>query len=194
MRVNLLTSDLTSRAKGRGNSRARILKAADELARESGPGHISLEAVAERAGISKGGLLYNFPSKAALLKAMVAEHLKDAEKEFGEVREREGPGVEPMLRFLIGRIREADRCARKPPIGFLVAVAENPELLDPVRDFHAQLVRSLRAASSDLSGALVVYLALEGIRSLDLMETNVLSPQEREQVLQRLALIASDIE
>lgn len=194
MRVNLLTSDLTSRPRGRGNSRARILKAADELAREIGPGHISLEAVAERAGMSKGGLLYNFPSKAALLKAMVAEHLKDAEKEFAEVREREGPGVEPMLRFLVERISEAERCARKPPIGFLAAIAENPELLDPVRDFHARLVQSLREAAADLPGALVVYLALEGIRSLDLMETNVLSSEEKAQALHRLNRMASDLE
>ncbi|TIV96394.1 MAG: TetR family transcriptional regulator, partial [Mesorhizobium sp.] len=43
----------------RANSREKILAAAADVAREAGPGSLSLEAVASRAGVSKGGLLYN---------------------------------------------------------------------------------------------------------------------------------------
>ncbi|TIP57248.1 MAG: helix-turn-helix transcriptional regulator, partial [Mesorhizobium sp.] len=53
----------------RTNSRDRILAAAADVARESGPGSLSLDAVASRAGVSKGGLLYNFPTKAKLMQA-----------------------------------------------------------------------------------------------------------------------------
>lgn len=44
----------------RPSSREKILAAAAELADIVGPGNISLDAVAQRAGVSKGGLLYNF--------------------------------------------------------------------------------------------------------------------------------------
>ena len=38
---------------------------------KTGAGKLTLDAVAERAGLSKGGLLYNFPTKDALLQAMI---------------------------------------------------------------------------------------------------------------------------
>lgn len=162
------------------------------MAREVGPGRLSLEAVAERAGISKGGLLYNFPSKSDLLKAMVAEQLKDAEDALDDILSGGGASdANPMLEFLIARADGAAGCARKPPIGFLAAVAENPELLDPARDFHAKLVDCLRKTSRDLPAALIAYLALEGLRSLDLMEMNSLRPAEREAVFEVLARLAA---
>src|SRR5690606_16215879 len=61
------------------SSRERILRAAIELAREIGPAHLSLDAVAARAGLSKGGLLYTFPTKAKLLEAVVEEYMKEHE-------------------------------------------------------------------------------------------------------------------
>lgn len=48
-------------------TRARLLSAADQIAAESGAAGVSLDAVAARAGVSKGGLLYHFPTKVALL-------------------------------------------------------------------------------------------------------------------------------
>ena len=62
--------------KQRANSREKILAAAADVARESGPGNLSLDAVAQRAGVSKGGLLYNFPTKAKLMQALVEHYLQ----------------------------------------------------------------------------------------------------------------------
>lgn len=151
-----------------------------------GAGHISLDAVAERAGISKGGLLYNFPSKAELLKAMVAEHLSEAEAELDRIVSGDNRSANPTLRFLLEQACDAEMHSRKAPMGFLAAVAENPDLLEPVRAFHAKLVQSMRDTSSDLPLALVIYLAHEGLRSLDLLEMATLTPSEREQVIDRL--------
>ena len=55
----------------------RLLDAAERLVSEVGAGHLTLEAVARAAGVSKGGLLYHFPSKEALLQAMIDRHLRD---------------------------------------------------------------------------------------------------------------------
>lgn len=48
-------------------TRDRILDALEELLIEGGAPNITLEAVAARAGVSKGGLLYHFPGKEPLL-------------------------------------------------------------------------------------------------------------------------------
>ncbi|MBQ0819063.1 helix-turn-helix transcriptional regulator, partial [Microvirga sp. HBU67558] len=62
---------MAGRVRGRKSSRERILDAAAELVSEIGSGRLTLDTVAERAGLSKGGLLYNFPTKDALLQGMV---------------------------------------------------------------------------------------------------------------------------
>src|SRR6185503_1133094 len=63
----------------RPNSRGIVLDAADALVSEVGANHMSLDAVAARAGISKGGLLYLFPSKVALLQGMLERYVERLE-------------------------------------------------------------------------------------------------------------------
>jgi len=58
---------------------------------------LTLDAVAREAGLSKGGLLYHFPSKNALIAGMTATLLEDFE---GEVRRRSGADDEEPGRWL----------------------------------------------------------------------------------------------
>ena len=51
-------------------SRERILDAYADVLTDEGECHATLEAVAARAGVSKGGLLYHFPSKDQLAEAL----------------------------------------------------------------------------------------------------------------------------
>ena len=55
--------------------RERILEAADTIARERGVANLTLDLVAEQAAVSKGGLLYHFTTKEALLAGMVERSL-----------------------------------------------------------------------------------------------------------------------
>ncbi|WP_158850230.1 TetR/AcrR family transcriptional regulator [Saccharothrix deserti] len=72
----------TARAKSRGElsgeaSRAKAVQAAVELFATSGFKGTSVARVAEKTGLSQSGLLHHFPSKAALLAAVLEE--RDAE-------------------------------------------------------------------------------------------------------------------
>ena len=53
------------------DTRERILFGAEEVVLRDGVAHLTLEAAASEAGISKGGILYHFPTRAALVAAMV---------------------------------------------------------------------------------------------------------------------------
>lgn len=48
------------------DTRERILRSLRDILARSGNGSVTLEAVAAHAGVSKGGLLYHFPSKSAM--------------------------------------------------------------------------------------------------------------------------------
>ncbi|MFI9507638.1 TetR/AcrR family transcriptional regulator [Nocardia sp. NPDC052566] len=63
------------------NTRDRILDALETLLLEKGMSQVTLENVAAAAGVSKGGLLYHFKSKDALLAGLVRRLSERATKQ-----------------------------------------------------------------------------------------------------------------
>ena len=55
----------------RAARRDQLLDAAERVVRRDGVARLTLDAVAAEAGTSKGGLLYHFASRDALITAMV---------------------------------------------------------------------------------------------------------------------------
>ncbi|MFD1330645.1 TetR/AcrR family transcriptional regulator [Methylopila musalis] len=73
-------SDAHRRRKLPAEVRAQVLDVAAALCVERGLSAMTLEAVARRAGVSKGGLLHHFPSKQALLEGLSDELLADFDR------------------------------------------------------------------------------------------------------------------
>ncbi|MEW6641940.1 MAG: TetR/AcrR family transcriptional regulator [Pseudomonadota bacterium] len=61
--------------------RRALLDAAARLALQHGLAGVSIQAVADAAGVTKGGLFHHFPSKDALLDGMVADLLQRLDDE-----------------------------------------------------------------------------------------------------------------
>lgn len=59
-----------------GLTKTHLLAAAAQIAVEKGLASLTLDAVAQRAGVSKGGLLHYFPNKQSLLESMFLEMLE----------------------------------------------------------------------------------------------------------------------
>ncbi|PBC06147.1 TetR family transcriptional regulator [Mesorhizobium sp. WSM3860] len=172
----------------RANSRDRILAAAADVAREAGPGSLSLDAVANRAGVSKGGLLYNFPTKAKLMQGLVENYLNEFEQAL-EARIAE-TGHEHALSAYV-RL-SADECEEPQPSASWIfsAIAEDPDFLTPIKTFKRQLFERLKAETDDLGSLLICFLAIEGLRSMNLFDSDVLAPEERELLVSSLLKIA----
>ena len=56
--------------------RRALLDCAAQIAAEDGAAAITIQAVATRAGVTKGGLLHHFDSKQALIEAVFADLLE----------------------------------------------------------------------------------------------------------------------
>lgn len=65
----------------RPSSRDRLLDAYEELLVDGEGGEVTLDAVAEAGAVSKGGVLYHFPSKAALADALVERLAAQVERD-----------------------------------------------------------------------------------------------------------------
>jgi len=68
----------------RPSSRDRILDALVEVLLEGGAGSVTLDAVCARAGVSKGGLLYHFGSKADLFDGLTERLAADIRRQIAE--------------------------------------------------------------------------------------------------------------
>ncbi|WP_134499421.1 TetR/AcrR family transcriptional regulator [Microvirga pakistanensis] len=172
-------------ARGRRSSREKILDAAAELVAEIGAGRLTLDAVAERAGLSKGGLLYNFPSKDALLQAMIQRMIDQVSESKEALRTQMEPG--PNLDARVATTSLLNMCCggkmQEVATGMMAAAAENPRLLDPVRQVIAATVEQLKANSDDVEAALLGWLAVEGLSNLEMHKLSPFSDQDREQIV-----------
>ncbi len=167
-------------------ARERLLDAAERIAREIGPGSLSLDAVAQQAGVSKGGLLYHFPSKAKLLEAMVERFLASFDSALEEHARRNDGKRDSVVQAYLEFSLQEHRGHKPPPSGLLAALSENPELLNPVRRYERIFLDRMTANASDPTHALVVFLVIHGLRSMQLLNTEVITPQELEQVTEWL--------
>ena len=166
-------------------SREKILTAASELAMSDGAAHLSLDAVAARAGVSKGGLLYNFPNKAALMRALVERFLDEFRAEL-DGKADEPQGNELAAHYMDQVVKTLDE--KSPPSsGLLAALAEDPCLLAPVKTFNRELLDRMLADAADPGAVLTLFLVLEGMRAQHVFGTDILGEEERRIVLEKIA-------
>jgi AcrR family transcriptional regulator len=171
--------------RGRKNSREKILDAAAELVSEIGSGRLTLDAVAERAGLSKGGLLYNFPSKDALLQGMIQRMIDQVLAEKEALRGQMPPG--PNLEARVSTAALLKMCCggkmQEIATGLLAASAENPGLLDPVREVIGDTLISLKETSEDVDAALLGWLAVEGLSNFEMHGLSPFSIEDRDRIV-----------
>jgi AcrR family transcriptional regulator len=117
------------------DARTRILDAAEAIVQARGVPALTLEAAARDAGVSKGGLLYHFASKEALLAAMLGRLAEAISRDFDAVVAAQPEGRGRVARGLIAWAFEEMACEQQERAAavFLAAFHHDRGLLDPVR-------------------------------------------------------------
>ena len=174
------------------SSRGKILDAAEAIVLESGAGHMTLDAVAERAEVSKGGLLYHFPSKEALLKGMLERLLTLLEERQNEKGKRltEEPGGE-IKAFILSRV-ERDPKREQMGSAVLAAVAHGPTLLQPAREEIRRRLAGMLRSGLSFERAAVIFFAVQGLTLLELLSLSPLSVKERKDFVGELLRLADE--
>jgi AcrR family transcriptional regulator len=173
------------------DSRDTILAAAEAVVLTAGAGHLTLDAVAEAAGISKGGLLHRFPSKEALVGAMVARQIERCEGAISDMRDTlpDTPGRE-LRAYVLGALRDAADTKRICS-ALLAAAANQPKLLAPVRENSRHRLEALATTTGGkLERAAVICLATDGLWLMELLGLSPFKPAERERIINELLQLA----
>jgi AcrR family transcriptional regulator len=180
-----MTKAAAATVSGRTTARAKILTAACEVVRRDGTGSMTLEAVADEAGVSKGGLLYHFPSKDALQRAMVDRLVQDyAEAE----RAHEQSDPDPIGRSARSYVRAGTDTLRNADVwlALVAALGEGPTLLEPWREYCAGWARDDREEGVDPVAAAIARLAADGLWFADVLGLEAVDPKLRREILRRL--------
>jgi AcrR family transcriptional regulator len=163
--------------------RDRILDAAEAVILASGGRRFTLDAVAARAGISKGGLVYSFATKDDLVHAALEREMA----RFREaVRRRVGGGPTGPVELVLAHIEEVldeDDAATQKAAFLVTALVHAPDMLEPVRRYYRLLLDPLRSQDGDMREVRHALLAVEGIflrRGLGFVEV---SADEQKSIL-----------
>jgi AcrR family transcriptional regulator len=175
-------------------TRRAILDAANQIVQQKGVEHLTLEQTAHEAGISKGGLLYHFPSKDALIEGMIHYYLERFTSDLNNAANEEDekkPGR--WTRAYLNTTYEDYQRIPKMSSGLLAAIATNPALLSPMQAGFKEWVQHLEKDGIDPTTAMIVRLAVDGLWLVELFGLAAPDSEMREQVLHALeALIQAN--
>lgn len=164
----------------RGQAKKRILEAASEIVRTEGALALTLDAVAQQAGVSKGGLLYHFPSKDALVKGLLGHHLDQFEAALNT----------SGLPFAEAYVQLGSYDGSQGLIsGMMAALALNPALLEEVRERW----RGWYGRIPQQAGPVVAMLATDGLFMTEVLGMHPTDPQLKPQVLEKMLELAKGV-
>lgn len=181
-----------SKRKNAPDSRNDILDAAQRVVAREGAANLTLDAVAKESGFSKGGLLYNFPSKEALIQGMLQRLIDKVEPQMEAFRDGLAGEINPTLRALIECIGCEDVIDRNISMAILAAGAQNPALLDPLRNRYQLHYQRVLEESPDPDLAMLLWAAADGLMFMSLLDMAPFPAERSELLMNRLRELARD--
>ncbi|MGA9466832.1 MAG: TetR/AcrR family transcriptional regulator [Exiguobacterium marinum] len=170
-------------------TKQKLLDAATDIIMNHGVHQLTLDEVAKTAGISKGGLLYHYPSKEALMTAMV-ERLQQEQNELYVSLQQEGHGpVEAFVRLFDETKLHPERATIQidveKMIAFLTLFAVDQEYADrwkhDLDTFFAQFQQT-----ADPVETMIVRYALEGMMMSEHFGVGVPPTELKQAIIERL--------
>ncbi|MFD0957309.1 TetR/AcrR family transcriptional regulator [Virgibacillus alimentarius] len=178
----------------KNDTRSKILKAAAYIVQSDGILSLTLEAAAKQAGVSKGGLLYHFPSKDALVAGMVQHpmqnYIDNIEKNVDQDTLQHGRGR--WTRSFIKGTFEQSNPDKHMDAGLMAAATINRDLLKPVQDAYEQWQDHIDNDGLDPINATILRLAVDGLWFSEIFELAPLEDDRRQRVLERLIQLTKE--
>lgn len=147
-------------------TRRRIIDAAEEVVLRDGVGRLTLDAAAAQACLSKGGVLYHFPTRDALVAGMVDRIVEEFDHDLASrLAGDTSPGS-----FTLAYIRSTmepggEERVREDRLGaaLIAAVAGQPALIRPLQEAFDRWQTRIEDDGIDPAHATVLRLAADGL-------------------------------
>ena len=186
-------SKLMPPTENKPNTREAILDAAETVVGRDGSSRLTIDAVVVESGYSKGGVLYHFPNKTALLAAMVDRMVEGITVKIDGARSEAEDKSAPILPAIITAMVHHRKPDTNVSSALLAASAEQPELLDSARDYIEKIVADAVSPAPDPILGLIAFLAMDGLHFSDLLGLHYVSDEQRKAVQARLIQMMTEM-
>ena len=177
------------KTKARSVTREKLLQAATQVIIGKGVEALTLDAVAQQAGVSKGGLLYHFPNKNALIVYVGQQQLQNFDAALQqEFEQDDAPGTPGQ--WTRAYVRSTERTS-KESLALIARLSsllvEMPsELLQSVEAQEQRCHQLLESDGLDPVQATNIQLAIDGLWFTEAIQMAVHSEARRTQVVETL--------
>jgi AcrR family transcriptional regulator len=165
----------------------QILNAAEFVVSRDGAARLTLEAVAERAGVSKASVIYDFKSKQALIEAVIRRAVRNDNAINDQVTDGLGDITSSVIR---GRIVAASEPFpdefRAVALNLCAALAQDATLRTAIQVNQTTVINRIMKTSANPRGALLAYLALEGLKLLESLDYHTWPKADRAKILREI--------
>ncbi|GAB3902228.1 TetR/AcrR family transcriptional regulator [Spirosoma agri] len=163
-------------------NRQLILDAALEIASQKGIDNMSLEAVAKKARLTKGGLVHHFPKKQMLVDSLFSDRLQQFNQAF---QQQLAISSTPVLAFLRTVINENPNPQQKRSLKVMMQAALNQEHYRAM--FSQWYQENVLADPNDCSPAqLILFLVADSILAAHVLGFYALTNEQKQRILQFL--------
>lgn len=168
-------------------NRARLLEAAARLVAERGAEHVTMQEVAEVAGVGKGTLFRRFGDRDGLLLALLGEAEAGFQEAYTQGPPPLGPGAPAKVRLEAFGGALIERVVATADLGAALGrqvLHERRHASDTGRAFHQHISTLLREAGVDGDHDMLAHalLAFVNFETTDYMHVGCGIPVERLQV------------
>ncbi|MEM9532138.1 MAG: TetR/AcrR family transcriptional regulator [Pseudomonadota bacterium] len=166
-----------------------VLEAARRIVSSKGTGSLTFETLVAESGITRGGITYHFPTKEALLYALIEHDLA----QWNALEAAQRPDCDcPQAADLIAHVRAhtgqgTDK--RRFVAGMLSAATLDPTLLDPVRGHFREVYADTDWNDAELKRH-ILRLAAEGLFWSEIFECFELPAAARARLVKMLEELA----
>lgn len=160
----------------------QILDAAEAIILETGGQAFTLDAVAERAGISKGGLVYTFATKDELIAAALKREL--ARFQTSVEKRAKNHSSSARLAAQVEQTLSEEEALHQVVAFMLTALMHAPAMLEPCRDYYRRLLMDFDSSTEAGRKSRLAIFAIEGVFLLHGLGLADLSLEYRREILQ----------
>lgn len=176
----------------RTTDRQVILDAVERVVARDGAANLTIDAIAAEAGVTKATVLYDHKSKQALVEAVVERAIRQDDMDHARAEAR----LEALQnRVITGHIVTCSTASAEEKIAIALnicaALAPDSGLRENICLHQVAVMERIVETSRSPRGALLAYLALEGLKSLDRLGSHTFIDDDREKLLREISWLVT---